>query len=623
MASGRLLVPSWMPALDGNGDPISGVKAYFYVNMTTTLAPVYSDEGLTTPLANPVEANSAGRFPAIWADADVLYSVAIEAPYGPAGVPFSYDNLSVSLGAEIATAEATEAAADDAAISLAAIQAALDAAIENDGSAAAAGAAAGTVAGEAAANAVVDLKANKDASGIVASTWRTALELGTSALLDTGRAAANVATVSVTRDENPDLPMRQFMAGHEADADHTARFQEAIDKISQVAGQTARFTGMNRGGTIQLDAETYNIAGGQLVLSSFIPIIFKGASAGDGNGLSTVLRPLGNGAMFQFGLDNGASGYRCEGSGLRDVTIKSEDGDTSRSTSGAIVKIFRQRDFLMDNIRMWGQWDGIDIYGSMLTTLRKVNIEQVRGGKCIEFRGDITQRSDILTMNDVFLGAQYAATGSRAKGFVWHGFAHTVEATDLKIVNPSKGLHVYKDGNNMGQNPNIAAFHNLQIDFASEEVALLSAIRRAKFDSCYFHSAGTTGYSGILAEKDAALSAPSGDLAFAKCSFSGAYENQLRLSCDTVFITHNTILPVVNTSGTMVSLQDGARRIVIDTNIIGSHLEYTAASTQAGVGISTDTDRIFYDGHNLNSGPSGYTPMANFSTGANNIIRLS
>lgn len=163
MASGRLLVPSWMPALDNNGDPISGVKAYFYVNLTTTLAPVYSDEGLTVPLANPVEANSAGRFPAIWADADVLYSVAIEAPYGPAGVPFSYDNLSTSLGAEIAAAEATEAAANDAAISMAAIQAALDAAIANDGSAAAAGAAAGAVA----AQGVLDTKTDKESTQFI------------------------------------------------------------------------------------------------------------------------------------------------------------------------------------------------------------------------------------------------------------------------------------------------------------------------------------------------------------------------------------------------------------------------------------------------------------------------
>lgn len=163
MASGRLLVPSWMPALDNNGDPISGVKAYFYVNLTTTLAPVYSDEGLTVPLANPVEANSAGRFPAIWADADVLYSVAIEAPYGPAGVPFSYDNLSTSLGAEIATAEATEAAANDAAISMAAIQAALDAAIASDGSAAAAGAAAGAVA----AQGVLDTKTDKESTQFI------------------------------------------------------------------------------------------------------------------------------------------------------------------------------------------------------------------------------------------------------------------------------------------------------------------------------------------------------------------------------------------------------------------------------------------------------------------------
>lgn len=167
MASGRLLIPSWMPALDSDGNPIAGVKAYFYVNLTTTLAPIYSNEALTTPLTNPVEANSSGRFPAIWADGDVLYSVAIEAPYGPAGVPFSYDNLSVSLGADIATAEAAEAAADDANAALASTLAAIETATEVGGGSAAlagalAGATAGTAAGAAAAipavqNVIIDI----------------------------------------------------------------------------------------------------------------------------------------------------------------------------------------------------------------------------------------------------------------------------------------------------------------------------------------------------------------------------------------------------------------------------------------------------------------------------------
>lgn len=155
MAAGRLLIPSWMPALDSDGDPISGVKAYFYVNLTTTLASVYGDEALTIPITNPVKANSSGRFPAIWADGDVLYSVAIEAPYGPAGVPFSYDNLSASLGADIAAAEAAEAAADDANAALAGVLAAIEAATEaGGGSAAVAGALAGQAAGTAAANAL-------------------------------------------------------------------------------------------------------------------------------------------------------------------------------------------------------------------------------------------------------------------------------------------------------------------------------------------------------------------------------------------------------------------------------------------------------------------------------------
>lgn len=120
MAAGRLFLPGWMPALDNNGAPIPNAKAYFYLNETDTLASVYSDESLSVPLSNPVLANSSGRFPAIWASDAVTYSYSIDAPYGPAGVPFTGDGLSVSQGVAILVAEAAEAAADDAAASAAA-----------------------------------------------------------------------------------------------------------------------------------------------------------------------------------------------------------------------------------------------------------------------------------------------------------------------------------------------------------------------------------------------------------------------------------------------------------------------------------------------------------------------
>lgn len=154
MAAGRLLLPSWMPALNGDGFPIPNAKVYFYQNLTTLLASVFSDQGLTIPLANPVEANAEGRFPAVWADDAVLYSASVEAPYGPAGVPFTYDNLAASMAADILVAGAAEAAADEAADSLADVLAAIQAAQDADGVAAVAGA----IAGQAAAESVVATK---------------------------------------------------------------------------------------------------------------------------------------------------------------------------------------------------------------------------------------------------------------------------------------------------------------------------------------------------------------------------------------------------------------------------------------------------------------------------------
>ena len=62
-------------ALDSNGDPISGAKLNFYQTGTSTPKDTYSDSAKTTPNANPVVADSAGRFGEIFMDTDVAYKV--------------------------------------------------------------------------------------------------------------------------------------------------------------------------------------------------------------------------------------------------------------------------------------------------------------------------------------------------------------------------------------------------------------------------------------------------------------------------------------------------------------------------------------------------------------------
>lgn len=96
MAAGRIIIPGWMPAVDNDGVPIPNARMFFYQNETTTLATVYADMTLTTPLTNPVPADSSGQFPPIWADDANLFSVTVDAPYGPPGQPFTFDDLGPS-----------------------------------------------------------------------------------------------------------------------------------------------------------------------------------------------------------------------------------------------------------------------------------------------------------------------------------------------------------------------------------------------------------------------------------------------------------------------------------------------------------------------------------------------
>lgn len=128
MAAGRIVLSQYFPARDRNGQLVSGALLYVYTNETTTKASIYAEEGLATPLANPVAANSSGQFPAIWASDAVTYTLSITASDGSSiGNPSVFDDYSVSTDADtasVALAEAAavtaEAEADAAAVSAAA-----------------------------------------------------------------------------------------------------------------------------------------------------------------------------------------------------------------------------------------------------------------------------------------------------------------------------------------------------------------------------------------------------------------------------------------------------------------------------------------------------------------------
>lgn len=145
MAAGRMVIAGWMPALDVNGLPIPNAQMYFYANNTTDLATVYANQALTIPLANPVLANSSGQFPEIWADDANLFSVTIDAPYGPPGQPFSFNNIGPATSA----------------------------------------------------NSSATNKADRDGSNIEVPPFRAALGVGTAALVNVGTAADQIPVLGI------------------------------------------------------------------------------------------------------------------------------------------------------------------------------------------------------------------------------------------------------------------------------------------------------------------------------------------------------------------------------------------------------------------------------------------
>lgn len=92
--AGRIILGIANPALDANGNVDSGATLTFYQNGTTTPQSIYDAEDLLTPLTNPLACDAAGRFPAIWAESDAVYSV----KWTPTGeTPITYDDITPSI----------------------------------------------------------------------------------------------------------------------------------------------------------------------------------------------------------------------------------------------------------------------------------------------------------------------------------------------------------------------------------------------------------------------------------------------------------------------------------------------------------------------------------------------
>lgn len=62
MALGTLIPTPYQTVLDANGNPVSGALIYTYFAGTTTPQPTYTDVALAVPNANPIVADSAGRY---------------------------------------------------------------------------------------------------------------------------------------------------------------------------------------------------------------------------------------------------------------------------------------------------------------------------------------------------------------------------------------------------------------------------------------------------------------------------------------------------------------------------------------------------------------------------------
>lgn len=88
MASGYIILPITEPLLNASGLVVQGAMLSIYENgmSSGTLATLYSDAALTTPITNPLTSDAAGRFydqaTTIWASDAMAYGMVVALPDG-------------------------------------------------------------------------------------------------------------------------------------------------------------------------------------------------------------------------------------------------------------------------------------------------------------------------------------------------------------------------------------------------------------------------------------------------------------------------------------------------------------------------------------------------------------
>jgi hypothetical protein len=80
--SGSLFVTPRFRPVNSSGTPLAGATLTFHSAGTSNLETIYADSDLTTPLSNPITADSGGEFRAIYLDSSLLYRITLKASSG-------------------------------------------------------------------------------------------------------------------------------------------------------------------------------------------------------------------------------------------------------------------------------------------------------------------------------------------------------------------------------------------------------------------------------------------------------------------------------------------------------------------------------------------------------------
>ena len=372
--------------------------------------------------------------------------------------------------------------------------------------------------------------------------------------------------------------------------DDTTAIQAAINYAATFA----------TGAVVYFPPGNYNITGTLAITTSGVTL------RGDGQNATTLTFNNGSKDCITIQGTNTSSG-QIYGNAVQGFYINHGTKTAGRTLYVAFAAYFTLRDVVVNNC-----WTGIEAYATNTVIYENVIIQGVTGGVNawgLYWHGGTSAvlNSTALTLINVTVNCLY----SGADGMWWDGYATTLNADQLTLLEVRYGLWIKNTAASSAYYPQFASVNNFNVDGASLNAMYAACGSQMFFSNSYIgNTSGATGQGG--ADTYAMILAPdtgnsySRNWKFVNCEFGNSrYSAVYCQAYSASFVGCSFVSGSTTPSNTYYGIEIISPATNIQVESCNSNFYGQSNNWYAGVNVGSGTSYINVIGNNLYSSTTG------------------